>query len=76
MAAMARAARAHWWPMRGKVDSTSTKGVRGTRRARRSVPQLTEVVGRQRGGRVGDKWWHSGGGGRLVRASGDLASSL
>jgi hypothetical protein len=35
---VARAARAHRWPMWGKVDDASTKGVRGTRRARRSVP--------------------------------------
>jgi hypothetical protein len=28
---MARAARAHRWPMRGKVDGVSTKGVRGIR---------------------------------------------
>jgi hypothetical protein len=53
-AVVAQTARAHQWPMWGKVDGTSTKGVQGTRRARRSLPRLTEAVGRQQGGRVRD----------------------
>jgi hypothetical protein len=39
-----RAVRAHRWPMRGKVDGVSMKGVRAARQARRSVPRLTEAA--------------------------------
>jgi hypothetical protein len=74
--AVAWAARSYRWPMRGKVDDASTKRVRGTCRARRIVPRLTEAVTRRGGDRVGDGWQRSGGGGWLVRASSDLASSL
>jgi hypothetical protein len=42
VAAMARATRAHQWPMWGKVDGVSMKGVRGMDRARRSVDETAE----------------------------------
>jgi hypothetical protein len=48
VAAMARATRAHQWPMWGKVDGVSMNGVRGMDRARRSVDEAAES------GMVGD----------------------